>query len=332
MGVHSQNMNLVLSTDAKPRLKWTQELHQRFTEAVNQLGGPEKATPKSLMRKYRLGKSQQSHSGNDNKQEDYKEIQSSDDGSSMVIGEASHNSINESLQISQALQMQMEVQRKLHEQIEVQRHLQLRIEAQGKYLQTVLKKAQETLSGYNSSTVGIELAKAELSRLASMVNAGYPSSSISELTETGPSSLQATEEGPKRMRSTVCSMESSLTSSESSGRKDDHMLQNNEHGNASKPNIASIELPLMDVHPQDRLWNGSDSSNEGKKRNAGIITCDGISIEQPLPKRWKCGDQLRKSRLSGTFDLNTLYQNDIELAPNALDLNCNGIEQLSGHL
>lgn len=30
---------LFLSTDAKPRLKWTPELHQRFIEAVNQLGG-----------------------------------------------------------------------------------------------------------------------------------------------------------------------------------------------------------------------------------------------------------------------------------------------------
>lgn len=30
---------LVLSTDAKPRLKWTPELHQRFVDSVNQLGG-----------------------------------------------------------------------------------------------------------------------------------------------------------------------------------------------------------------------------------------------------------------------------------------------------
>ena len=32
---------LVLSTDARPRLKWTPDLHERFVEAVNQLGGPD---------------------------------------------------------------------------------------------------------------------------------------------------------------------------------------------------------------------------------------------------------------------------------------------------
>ncbi|XP_042400264.1 myb-related protein 2-like isoform X2 [Zingiber officinale] len=41
---------LVLSTDAKPRLKWRPELHDKFIEAVNQLGGADKATPKAVMR------------------------------------------------------------------------------------------------------------------------------------------------------------------------------------------------------------------------------------------------------------------------------------------
>ncbi|XP_022872129.1 myb-related protein 1-like [Olea europaea var. sylvestris] len=41
---------LVLSTDAKPRLKWTLDLHERFIEAVNQLGGADKATPKSVLK------------------------------------------------------------------------------------------------------------------------------------------------------------------------------------------------------------------------------------------------------------------------------------------
>lgn len=32
---------LVLTTDPKPRLRWTVELHERFIDAVAQLGGPD---------------------------------------------------------------------------------------------------------------------------------------------------------------------------------------------------------------------------------------------------------------------------------------------------
>ena len=233
--------------------------------------------------------------------------------------------LNRSFQIAQALQMQMEVKRKLHEQIEVrprkqplplilslsidqnirihfkfllqvQRHLQLRIEAQGKYLQSVLKKAQETLAGYNSYSMGVEVAKAELSRLVSMANSGCPSSSISDLTETGGSSLRDMER--TQMRSAVCSMESSLTSSESSGRKED-MQRKNEIHDTDKSNTASVELPLMDIHPQENLLDNG-SSNQGKKRSGRIIS-DGVSVEKPLARRLKNGDQLRL----GTFDLNS---------------------------
>ncbi|XP_020570597.1 transcription factor LUX-like [Phalaenopsis equestris] len=41
---------LVLTSDPKPRLRWTAELHDRFVDSVTQLGGPDKATPKAILR------------------------------------------------------------------------------------------------------------------------------------------------------------------------------------------------------------------------------------------------------------------------------------------
>lgn len=119
------------------------------------------------------------------------------------------------MKISEALQMQLEVQKRLHEQIEVQRHLQLRIEAQGKYLQTVLRKAQETIAGYGCCSEALEQAKAELSQLASMVSSGCQSSSLSELTDSTELNFKGIERDGSRVRR-MCSIESSLTSSETS--------------------------------------------------------------------------------------------------------------------
>ncbi|XVE99016.1 hypothetical protein REPUB_Repub03eG0160100 [Reevesia pubescens] len=145
---------LVLTTDPKPRLRWTVELHERFVDAVTQLGGPDKATPKTIMRvmgvkgltlyhlkshlqKFRLGK--QPHKEFDHSIKD--DLQRNAASSSGMMA----RSMNE---------MQMEVQRRLHEQLEVQRHLQLRIEAQGKYMQSILEKACQTLAGENMTAGG----------------------------------------------------------------------------------------------------------------------------------------------------------------------------------
>lgn len=53
--------------------------------------------------------------------------------------------------------------------LQVQRHLQLRIEAQGKYLQSILEKAKETLANHTGATPGLEAAHVELTELASKV-------------------------------------------------------------------------------------------------------------------------------------------------------------------
>lgn len=46
--MQNQSMHFVLSTDAKPRLKWTPELHQRFIDAIDQLGGAASKYKKKL--------------------------------------------------------------------------------------------------------------------------------------------------------------------------------------------------------------------------------------------------------------------------------------------
>ncbi|KAK3218725.1 hypothetical protein Dsin_012695 [Dipteronia sinensis] len=149
-GGNSLNNNPSLAS--KQRLRWTHELHERFVDAVAQLGGPDRATPKGVLRvmgvqgltiyhvkshlqKYRLAK-YLPDSSSDGKKADKKEsgeILSNLDGSS-------------GMQITEALKLQMEVQKRLHEQLEVQRQLQLRIEAQGKYLKKIIEE-QQRLSG-----------------------------------------------------------------------------------------------------------------------------------------------------------------------------------------
>eukprot|EP00250_Pteridium_aquilinum_P015487 c22612_g3_i1 orf=111-650(+) len=125
---------VVLSTDPKPRLRWTADLHKRFANAVTQLGGAEKATPKSVMRvmnvkgltlyhlkshlqKYRLGK------------QPHKEVNTEINKSgSIAVQNGSHRSdstfltvnvTDQAMQIAEALQIQMEMQNRLHEQLEV---------------------------------------------------------------------------------------------------------------------------------------------------------------------------------------------------------------------
>ncbi|KAL5542583.1 hypothetical protein UlMin_010293 [Ulmus minor] len=185
---------LVLTTDPKPRLRWTAELHERFVDAVTQLGGPDKATPKTIMRtmgvkgltlyhlkshlqKYRLGKQSCKDSTENSKDVGIAAsciAESQDTGSSATsTSRAIAQDINDGYQVTEALRVQMEVQRRLHEQLEVQRHLQLRIEAQGKYLQSILEKACKALSDQAAVNAGLEAARTELSELAIKVSDNY---------------------------------------------------------------------------------------------------------------------------------------------------------------
>ncbi|GJN21950.1 hypothetical protein PR202_gb09474 [Eleusine coracana subsp. coracana] len=164
---------VVLSRDPKPRLRWTPDLHERFVEAVTKLGGPDKATPKSVLRlmgmkgltlyhlkshlqKYRLGKQNKKDAGLEASRGAFaaQGINFAAPAPPSIPSAASTNTGETPL--ADALKYQIEVQRKLHEQLEVQKKLQMRIEAQGKYLQTILEKAQSNLSYDASGTANLE--------------------------------------------------------------------------------------------------------------------------------------------------------------------------------
>ncbi|KHN43166.1 Myb family transcription factor APL [Glycine soja] len=132
----------------KPRMRWTPELHEAFVEAVNQLGGSDKATPKGVLnlmkvegltiyhvkshlQKYRTAryKPEPSEGNSEKKVTPMEEMKSLD--------------LKTSKGITEAFRLQMELQKRLHEQLEIQRKLQIQIEDQGKRLQMMFEKQGE---------------------------------------------------------------------------------------------------------------------------------------------------------------------------------------------
>lgn len=165
-----------MSRDPKPRLRWTPDLHNRFVDAVTKLGGPDKATPKSVLRlmgmkgltlyhlkshlqKYRLGMQTRRDRGHEGMKDGRN---GGINYTSTIIDGFSKDNNDGEIPLGEALRYQIEVQTKLHEQLEVQKKLQMRIEAQGKYLQAILEKAQKSISLSTENTENIEVSRTQL--------------------------------------------------------------------------------------------------------------------------------------------------------------------------
>ncbi|KAG8087273.1 hypothetical protein GUJ93_ZPchr0010g9777 [Zizania palustris] len=237
-----QQPQYVGEATARARLRWTGQLHERFVLAVAELGGADRATPKSVLRamavpgltlyhlKSHLQKYRQavSRSGNGEGLNDraFSSERQPDEHDGDCTTAESHTTAyhgggggdaKESLRDSprSMVKMQREVQRKLQEQIEVQRHLQLRMEAQGRYLQLVLRRAQQVLADHSLAS-SPEAAKVELSELVSAVETECMSSSPQRRHHSAPadscvttssSEAESKAAGSKRLHTNDCTVE-----------------------------------------------------------------------------------------------------------------------------
>ncbi|KAM7260289.1 hypothetical protein ACFE04_016030 [Oxalis oulophora] len=126
----------------KERLRWTTELHDRFVDAVNKLGGPDRATPKGILKamdvegltiyhvkshlqKYRFAKfiPESTTRGKSDRRN--------------ITDIMPNFAATAGMQLQEALQMHLEAQKRMCDQLEVQKSLKLKIEAQGRFLDRI---------------------------------------------------------------------------------------------------------------------------------------------------------------------------------------------------
>ncbi|GAA0170114.1 hypothetical protein Leryth_011636 [Lithospermum erythrorhizon] len=124
---------------SKDRLKWTQHLHEQFEKAVIQLGGPDRATPKGILKL--MGVQELTIFHVKSHLQKYRMSKYVPETNSR--GKAERRSIPELLpnfgstsaaQLCEALRMQMEGQLRLSDHDEVQKRLKMKMEAQARYL------------------------------------------------------------------------------------------------------------------------------------------------------------------------------------------------------
>ncbi|CAM0913365.1 unnamed protein product [Alopecurus aequalis] len=138
-----------VTAPTKSRMRWTPELHEQFVDAVNKLGGSEKATPKAVQKVMKVeGLTIYHVKSHLQKYRTVGHRSESSDGTSTEVSSQVDEVCSQNLkhmEASEGLRTQIGLQKQLHEQLEIQRKLQLQVEENGKYLEMVITKQGESL-------------------------------------------------------------------------------------------------------------------------------------------------------------------------------------------
>uniref|UniRef100_A0A0E0LU25 MYB-CC type transcription factor LHEQLE-containing domain-containing protein n=1 Tax=Oryza punctata TaxID=4537 RepID=A0A0E0LU25_ORYPU len=203
-GGGGSSAGLVLTADPKPRLRWTADLHDRFVDAVAQLGGPDSKfsseqfgdfIPKKAPVVLYVVRSNTENYHEDNGCEGAHPFSLEKPPSEIQIRKAIWQRDGRAIkrrsqELKEALRAQMEVQRKLHEQVEVQRHVQIRMEAYQNYINTLLEKAcnivSEQLNGFSISDHDLASAGVMLSSSDTLSTSIFHQLSVSSISLHSP--------------------------------------------------------------------------------------------------------------------------------------------------